>query len=69
MSDIVVEYDAMQCMSKPSKQVIEARRRRMKERVERGKAEMKGRGAPLAPAEEDDSIQVITTDRRQSGYH
>ena len=38
----------------------------MKERVERGKVEMKERGTPLSPAEEHDSIQVITTDTKPS---
>ena len=35
MADVLVEYDGMQCMSSPSKEVIEARKKRIKDKEER----------------------------------
>ena len=65
MTDILVEYDGMQCMSAPPKEVLEARRKRMKEKEER-KRKMK----QATSAEENNQhsdTQVLTT-KNEKGH-
>ena len=53
MADVLVEYDGMQCMSSPPKEILEARRRRMKEREERRRAQLKQTDQRFASDEDE----------------